>query len=112
MSIFVFNDTSGRGYGQYRQSHPHPGGLWRVISAPYEIYCVVAVTPSSWAPGLVSSPELQEKRRPVTPVLLLTSSIPLILRTTRCEGEVGGLFGFTGQEVTKIASGRLELLLA
>eukprot|EP00983_Pelagomonas_calceolata_P066350 1148990-Pelagomonas_calceolata.AAC.4 len=41
-------------------------------------------------------------------VLLLTSSLRLILRSTQCEGGVGDLFGLAGQGVTKIASGRLE----
>eukprot|EP00983_Pelagomonas_calceolata_P118261 1160490-Pelagomonas_calceolata.AAC.6 len=36
-------------------------------------------------------------------VLLLSSSIRLILWSTRCEGEVGGLFGSAGQGVTKVA---------
>eukprot|EP00983_Pelagomonas_calceolata_P031986 1003626-Pelagomonas_calceolata.AAC.1 len=44
-------------------------------------------------------------------VLLLTSSLRLILQTTRCEGGVGGIFGLAGQEVTKIASGQLEVRL-
>eukprot|EP00983_Pelagomonas_calceolata_P080517 1155178-Pelagomonas_calceolata.AAC.1 len=30
---------------------------------------------------------------------------------TRCEGGLGGLFGLAGQGVTKIASGRLEVML-
>eukprot|EP00983_Pelagomonas_calceolata_P040449 1137619-Pelagomonas_calceolata.AAC.8 len=40
-------------------------------------------------------------------LMLLTSSLPLILWSTRCEGEVGGLFGLVGQGVTngKIATG-------
>eukprot|EP00983_Pelagomonas_calceolata_P084007 1156274-Pelagomonas_calceolata.AAC.4 len=42
-------------------------------------------------------------------VLLLASSLPLTIRSTRCEGELSGLFGFVGQGVTKTASGRLEL---
>eukprot|EP00983_Pelagomonas_calceolata_P119170 1160574-Pelagomonas_calceolata.AAC.1 len=44
-------------------------------------------------------------------VLLLTSSLRLILRSTQCGGGVGGLFGLAGQGVTKIASGRHVLLL-
>eukprot|EP00983_Pelagomonas_calceolata_P074508 1152584-Pelagomonas_calceolata.AAC.2 len=49
---------------------------------------------------------------PVGVVLLLTSSFPLILQSTRCEGEVGGLIGLAGHGVSKVASGRLELHLA
>eukprot|EP00983_Pelagomonas_calceolata_P002271 77506-Pelagomonas_calceolata.AAC.1 len=45
-------------------------------------------------------------------VLLLTSSLPLILRSTRCEEGVCGLLGSAGQGVTNIASGQLELRLA
>eukprot|EP00983_Pelagomonas_calceolata_P133021 1161925-Pelagomonas_calceolata.AAC.1 len=41
----------------------------------------------------------------------LTSSLRLILRSTQCEGEVGGLFGLAGQGVTKIASGWMERML-
>eukprot|EP00983_Pelagomonas_calceolata_P088853 1157249-Pelagomonas_calceolata.AAC.15 len=31
MSDFIFNGTSGRGYGQCRWSHPHPGGLGNLL---------------------------------------------------------------------------------
>eukprot|EP00983_Pelagomonas_calceolata_P004622 150131-Pelagomonas_calceolata.AAC.1 len=41
-------------------------------------------------------------------VLLLTFSLPLILRSAQFEGGVGGPFGLAGQGVTKIASGWLE----
>eukprot|EP00983_Pelagomonas_calceolata_P016579 523439-Pelagomonas_calceolata.AAC.1 len=41
-------------------------------------------------------------------VLLLISSLRLILRSSRCEGGVGGPFKLAGQGVTKIALGRLE----
>eukprot|EP00983_Pelagomonas_calceolata_P123658 1161030-Pelagomonas_calceolata.AAC.7 len=44
-------------------------------------------------------------------VLLLTSSKPLILRSTQCEGGLGGLLRLAGQGVTKIASGRLEVMV-
>eukprot|EP00983_Pelagomonas_calceolata_P017547 549903-Pelagomonas_calceolata.AAC.1 len=27
MRVFIFDGTSGRGYGQCKWSHPHPGGL-------------------------------------------------------------------------------------
>ena len=37
--------------------------------------------------------------------------VSLILRSTRCEGGVFGLFVFVGWGVTKIASGQLELRL-
>eukprot|EP00983_Pelagomonas_calceolata_P052755 1142988-Pelagomonas_calceolata.AAC.1 len=40
--------------------------------------------------------------------LLFTSSLRFILRSTRCEGGVGGTFGLAGRGVTKIGSGRLE----
>eukprot|EP00983_Pelagomonas_calceolata_P037240 1136251-Pelagomonas_calceolata.AAC.1 len=37
-------------------------------------------------------------------VLLLLSPLPHILRITRCEGQVRGLFGLVGQGLTKIAA--------
>eukprot|EP00983_Pelagomonas_calceolata_P034153 1069742-Pelagomonas_calceolata.AAC.1 len=82
--------------------------VWRFISAPWgclhsSLSCCCEA--SSWAPGLVSSHCLAGV------VLLLTSSLRLILRSTQCEGGVDGLFGLAGQGVTMIASGQLELRL-
>eukprot|EP00983_Pelagomonas_calceolata_P029879 935425-Pelagomonas_calceolata.AAC.1 len=55
-----------------------------------------------WAPGL----DVQFMKLPGWSCA--ASSLRLILRSTRCEGGVGSLFGLAGQGVTKIASGLLE----
>eukprot|EP00983_Pelagomonas_calceolata_P094750 1157921-Pelagomonas_calceolata.AAC.7 len=105
LGVFDFHGTSGRGYGQYRSSHSHPEGLCGECSQHLEVVCTVLCVV---AVRLLTG---HQASCLAGVVLLLTSSLRLILRSTRCEEGVGGLFGLSGQGATKIASGRLELPL-